>query len=236
MPDAKAPTDMPTESATDARGVTLTDGTSFGAGVGAGGSSGTGAEYAPALDPAYIEFTRPPLLPGADVSEVPPPDSCAGYLGAATSTTQIGLIRIPKVATWFDTSDLTDSSPFVQQEATYLSLTQYGASSGSYEPGKPTTASLGNAELLLDTSGGSTVVVWPRTLTGDQQQQVVADAAKQGWALLRGGEQGDVTTANLFLRMKGTSPSFLGGFTPTPDRAGVPCYFDATRARRAGPT
>ena len=41
------------------------------------------------LDPDLIEFTRPPLLPGADVSSIPPPDNCAGYLGAATS------MRIP---------------------------------------------------------------------------------------------------------------------------------------------
>ncbi len=26
--------------------------------------------------------------------------------------------------------------------------------------------------------------------------------------------------------MKGTSESYQGGFTPTADRAGVPCYFD----------
>jgi hypothetical protein len=102
---------------------------------------------------------------------------------------------------------------------------EYGASTASYEPGKPDTGSLGNAELLLDSSGGSTVVVWPRTLTADQQQ-VVAYAKKQGWALLRAGETGDVTTANLSLRMKGTSPSYQGGFTPTSERPGVPCYFD----------
>ena len=227
VPDPKPPTDMPTGSATaDSTLVKLLDGTSFGAGVGGGRSSGTGAEYAPALDPDYVEFTRPPLLPGADVSELPPPDNCAGYLGAITSTTEISLIRIPKVATWFDTTNLTDSSPFVQEEATYISLTQYGASTASYEPGKPDTGSLGNAELLPDSSGGSTVVVWPRSLTADQQQQVVAYATTQGWALMRGGEQGDVTTANLFLRMKGTSPSYQGGFTPTSDRSGVPCYFD----------
>jgi hypothetical protein len=223
VPDPVSPAAMPDGSAS-ARTVTL-GGDSFGAGPGAG-SSGTGAEYAPALDPTLIEFTRPPLLPGADVSSVPPADSCAGYLGAATSTTEIGLIRIPDVPTWFDTTDLDEDSEFVQQETTYISLTQYGASLSSYEPGEPTTASLGNEELLVDANGASTIVVWPRTLTDAQQQQVFDVADRQGWALLRGGEQGDVTTANLFLRMKGTSPSYPGGFEPTTDRSGVPCYFD----------
>ena len=52
-------------------------------------------------------------------------------------------------------------------------------------------------------------------------------AQKNGWALLRGGEQGKVTTANIFVRLKGSSPSYQGGYTPTSDRKGVPCYFDA---------
>lgn len=226
VPDPKPPTEMPTEDTVPTGAVTLADGSTLGVGPGGGSTGTTGAEYAPALDPALIEFTRPPLLPGADVSTVPPADSCAGYLGAATSTTQVGLIRIPEVATWFDTTALDDSSVFVQEEATYVSLTQYGAAASTYAPGRPTTASLANEQLLLDASGGSTVVVWPRTLTADQQQQLVAHAAEQGWAVMRAGEQGEVTTANLFLRMKGTSPSYQGGFTPTADRAGVPCWFD----------
>ncbi len=224
VPDPKPPTDMP-DGTGDASSVTLDGGESFGAGPGAG-SSGSGFEAAPALDPALIEFTRPPLLPGADVSSVPPADDCAGYLGAATSTTEIGLIRIPDVPTWFDTTALDESTEFVQEEATYISLTQYGASVSTYDPGQPTTGSLGNEELLVDGSGGSTIVVWPRTLTEAEQQQVFDLAEQNGWALLRGGEQGDETTANLFLRMKGTSPSYQGGFVPTSERAGVPCYFD----------
>lgn len=225
VPNPASPTDMPDSEGESARVVTLDGGDSFGAGPGAG-STGTGAEYAPALDPALIEFTRPPLLPGADVSSIPPADNCAGYLGAAMSTTEIGLIRIPDVPTWFDTTDLNENSEFVQQETTYLSLTQYGASIGSYEPGEPTTASLANEELLVDAAGGSTVVVWPRTLTDSEQQQVFDLADQQGWAVLRGGEQGDVTTANLFFRMKGTSSSYPGGFVPNSERSGVPCYFD----------
>jgi hypothetical protein len=225
VPNPASPTDMPDTGSASAGVVTLDGGDSFGAGPG-GGSTGTGAEYAPALDPALIEFTRPPLLPGADVASIPTADNCAGYLGAATSTTEIGLIRIPDVPTWFDTTDLDQDSEFVQEETTYISFTQYGASIGSYEPGEPTTASLANEELLVDPSGASTIVVWPRTLTDSQQQQVFDLADQQGWALLRGGEQGDVTTANLFLRMKGTSPSYPGGFEPTSERSGVPCYFD----------
>ena len=156
----------------------------WGAGPGAGSSGYRRRSTRPSSTRSYIEFTRPPLIAGADVSSIPPPDSCAGYLGAATSTSQIGLIRIPKVATWFDTSNLTPSSTFVQEDTTYISLTQYGASPVDLCPGRsrPPPA-WATSELLLDSSGGSTVVVWPRTLPDDQQQQVFALAKKNGWAL-----------------------------------------------------
>ena len=185
-----------------------------------------GAEYAPALDPDKIEFTRPPLLPGADVSSIRRPSNCAGYLGAATSTTEIGLIRMPHVAQWFEHPNLTPQTLFEQEETTYVSFTQYGSEIAFYDPGSPNTGSLGNGELKLDESGGSTILVWPRSLTASQQKQVFAYAKKSGWAIMRGGAEGPVTTPNLFVRLKGASPSYSGGYTPTADRKGVPCYFD----------
>ncbi len=228
IPNPKSPTDMPTGRTPISSPIALEGGARFAAGPhGSSGDDGTaGFEYAPALDPDLIEFTRPPLLPGADVSSIPPSDACAGYLGAATSPTEIGLIRMPHVATWFDTSDLTDTSVFSQEETTYISFTLYGDAVGSYQPGSPDTASLGNAELLPDASGGSTIVVWPRSLTPEQQQQVFDHANRNGWALIRGDEAGKETTANLLVRLKGDDPSYPGGYTPTSDRSGVPCFFD----------
>lgn len=228
IPNPKSPTDMPTERTPISSPIALEGGARFTAGPhGSTGADGTaGFEYAPSLDPDLIEFTRPPLLPGADVSSIPPADSCAGYLGAATSPTEIGLIRMPHVATWFDTSDLNDTSVFTQEETTYVSFTLYGDAVGSYQPGSPDTASLGNEELLLDASGGSTIVVWPRSLTPEQQQQVFDHANGNGWALIRGDEAGKETTANLLVRLKGDAASYVGGYTPTSERTGVPCFFD----------
>ena len=234
VPNPKPPTEMPTNAATRSPGpgvIKATDGSTFslgpqGTSAQSGGGGGSGAEYAPALDPDLIEFTRPPLLPGADVSAIPPPDNCAGYLGAATSTAQIGLIRMPHVAQWFVTTNLTPQSLFEQEETTYISFTQYGSEIAFYDPGSPNTGSLGNGELKVDETGGSTILVWPRSLTPSQQQQVFAYAKKNGWAIMRGGAEGTVTTPNLFVRLKGASPSYSGGYTPTADRKGVPCYFD----------
>jgi hypothetical protein len=235
LPSPKPPTELPTtpDRSPSAGGIELTDGTALAIGPQASGhgeqggkQSLRGAQFAPELDPDRIEMTRPPLLPGADVSSIPPADSCAGYLGAATSTTKIGLIRMPHVARWFDTANLTTKSRFAQEQTTFISFTQYGSSVSVYDPGSPNTGSLGNSELKVDSSGGTTVVVWPRSLTHGQQQQVFDYADRKGWAILRGGEAGPVTTANLLIRLKGTSPSYAGDYSPTSDRPGVPCYFD----------
>jgi hypothetical protein len=225
LPSPRSPTDMPTSRAPATSPITLRNGQQLSPGPQAAADH-EGLEYAPKYDPDLIEFTRPPLLPGADVPSVPPPDNCAGYLGAETSTTEIGLIRIPHAAKWFDTSNLTANSLFEQEETTYFSVTQYGSADGTYQPGSPQSASLGNQELLVDASGGSTIVVWPRSLSTDDQQQVFDHAKANGWAIIRGDEQGQVTTANLFVRMKGASSSYQGGYTPTSQRAGVPCYFN----------
>ena len=55
--------------------------------------SKAGWQFAPEIDPALVTFTRPPLAPGADVSSMPPPDQCAGYLGARVDPRRIALIR-----------------------------------------------------------------------------------------------------------------------------------------------
>lgn len=223
LPSPRAPSDMPTAYTHTPAPVTLPGGNQP---FGVESASDPKGQAAPTFNSHLIEFTRPPILPGADVPSVPPPDHCAGYLGAATSTTQIGLIRMPHVATWFDTSHLTNASTFQQREATFISFTQYGTALSTYQPGQPTTGSLGNQQLLVDKSGGATIVVWPRSLTRAQQHQVFSYAHSHGWALIRGDRPGKLTTANLFIRMKGASPSYQGGYTPTSERQGVPCYFN----------
>jgi hypothetical protein len=236
LPSPTPPTQMPTnpiDASPSEAVVELTDGTRLPLGpqasrnsTGSDDNALAGAEYAPELDPDLIEFTRPPLLPGADVSSIPPPDNCAGYLGAATSTTKVGLIRMPHVAEWFDTSNLTSTTPFEQEETTYISFTQYGSGVSFYEPGSPNTGSLANGELRPDDSGGTTILVWPASLSTEEQQPLFELAERNGWAIMRGGQEGPITTPNLFVRLKGSSPSYSGGYTPTSDREGVPCYFD----------
>jgi hypothetical protein len=181
-------------------------------------SSARGIEYAPPNPPGIVQFTRPPLAAGADVSAVPPPDNCAGYLGTPTSATRISLIRMPHVPTFLDVTTLTPQTRRPQTEAAYVSFTQYGGSLGVYAPGRPITTSLGDTELEIDTSGGATIVVWPRILTPSERQRVFAYARRHGWAIMRGGTPNLFTTANLLIREKGSSGYPFSGNN-------VPCYY-----------
>ena len=90
----------------------------------------------------------------------------------------------------------------------------YGASVNTYEPYDPESASLANAEFQPDETGGSTIVVWPRHLPVREREQLFAYARAQGWALIRGGRVGPLTTANLLLRLKRASDNYYGAYTP----------------------
>jgi hypothetical protein len=227
LPDVvqTSPSDPPTTSSPILRdNLVLKNGLPFDRLLGSD-SAAEGFQFAPANPAGVIRFTRPPLLPGADVSAIPPPDNCAGYLGTPTPTDEISLIRMPHVATHFKTHGLTPKTPYVQEEADFISFTQYGSAIGVYRPGSPFTTSLGDAQLKVDRTGGSTILVWPRDLGAVRRQPVFAYATRKGFAIMRGGAANELTTANMLIRMKGASSTYAGAYAPDADRTGVPCYF-----------
>jgi hypothetical protein len=194
-----------------------------------GGLGGTGrsweVQYAPRNPPGLLQFTRPPLAPGADVAEVPPPERCAGYLGTRTNPRRISLVRIPRIANFTDTRDLTSSTypnPVDRHrpwQAAYVSLSMYGRSSGLYLPGRPRTSSIAGHEFMVDRTGGSTVLIWPRRLSARERSRVFRYAARKRWPLVRGGTAGPETTANVLIRLKGTTSDYHGRFS------NQPCFF-----------
>jgi hypothetical protein len=231
LPDAvqTPPTDPPATSPPTLRdNLVLKNGLPFDRLLGSS-SKAKGSQFAPPNPKGLIQFTRPPLLPGADVSSIPPPDNCAGYLGTPTPTSQIALIRMPHVATFFNTRRVTPTTPYVQRETDYVSFTQYGSAIGVYKPGSPFTASLGDAELEIDKTGGTTILVWPRSLNAAERAKVFAYAKDHGFAIMRGGAANELTTANLLIRLKGASPTYKGAYAPDENREGVPCYFGTTQ-------
>jgi hypothetical protein len=202
----------------------LKNGTSFKFIGGLGG--GGGSQFPPPNPKGQIVFTRPPIGPGADVPVVPPTQSCAGYLGTASSTTQVELIRTPHIANYTNNEGVTSSTlypnpvnPRKPWEASYESYVQYGTSSGLYLPGNPNTTTVADAEFKPDSTDGSTILSWPRSMSRGDQRRVFRYANSQGWAIVRSGTAGRQTKANVLIRIKGSASNYTGNIS------GVPCFY-----------
>ena len=207
--------------------IALKNGSHFVFRDGIGGSHG---EYAPKNPPGLVQFSRAPLGPGADVAQVPPPDQCAGYLATRTSTRLVSLVRIPHIANYTNTYGVTSSTMFPNPvrspwEATYMSFSLYGNSSGFYLPGEPNTMTVADRQFKIDPTGGSTILIWPRNLPADQQQRVFRYARENGWVIVRGGTSGRQTSANVLIRIKGAMSSYFGS------TSNVPCFFNSPKNR-----
>lgn len=184
------------------------------------------AQFGPPNPKGRVVFTRPPVLPGADVATIPPPDNCSGYLGSSLDPKVISLIRIPHVANYTNTVDVTSSTtypnpvdPSQPWQAAYESVVQYGNSSGLYLPGSPNTTTLADSEFKVDNTGGSTFIVWPRTLSPLARARVVVYAAHQRWPLVRGSTMGPLTGANMLVRVKAPASNYYGRVPA------VPCFY-----------
>lgn len=189
-------------------------------------SDSNAAQFAPTNPNRRVVFTRPVLLPGADVATTPPPDNCSGYLGTTMDPNAISIIRIPHVANYTDSTNVTASTTYPNPanpnkpwEASYSSLVQYGNSPGLYLPGTPMTTTVANAEFKADRTGGSTILVWPRNLSPADQLRVFAYAKSQGWAIVRGGTRGPLTGANILVRVKAAASDYYGSTSK------VPCFY-----------
>jgi hypothetical protein len=184
------------------------------------------SQFSPPNPKGRVVFTRPPLLPGADVATIPPPDNCSGYLGSSLDPKVISLIRVPHIANYTSTENLTPSTtypnpvnPSQPWQASYESVVQYGNSAGLYLPGSPNTTTLADGEFKMDKTGGSTFVVWPRTLGPVARARVVLYAHGQGWPLIRGSTRGPLTGANMLFRVKAAASDYYGRISA------VPCYY-----------
>ena len=194
------------------------------------GIGGPHSEFAPKNPRGLVQFARAPLGPGADVAKVPPSDQCAGYLATRTSPRLLSLVRIPHVANYTRTRGVTSSTTFPNPvrkpfQATYMSFSLYGNSSGFYLPGDPDTMTLADRQFRVDRTGGSTILIWPRNLSAPKQKRVFRYARKEGWAIVRGGTSGRQTSANVLIRIKGAKSDYFGS------TSNVPCFFDSHKNR-----
>ncbi len=180
-------------------------------------------QCAPAFDEGLIQFSRPPIGPGAAPAE----DNCSGYLGAAIDPTKIGLLRIPRIPTFLSNRDVDSDTLYRQKQVQFYGLTMYGADVGIYlrhEQNSPYSNSIGNEEFRPDRRRGSTILLWPR------EDDDLRYAKRNRWAVMRSGLENQNTTANLLLREKGVARRYRNSYQPQTLSGGrsdgVPCYFD----------
>jgi len=218
-----------------------------------GGSSLCRIEWAPELDPELVQFTRPPLAPGAAVPSIPAPDACSGYLGAPVDPGALALIRIPQLPSFVSSEGFAPDEgqgevklyPDEDEvQVKHFSMAMYGADVGLYLPGSPYTSVIANEQFRPDRFGGATILVWPRgassrdgfppreNLTAGEKERLFRHARRRGWVLMRGGERNNMTTANILVRQKGAAKDYPGRFTPNgkdpTDPAhipGVTCFY-----------
>lgn len=209
--------------------ITLKNGSKFTPAGNLGVNAGS-TRFAPQNPKGRVVFTRPPVGPGADVQNLPATQRCANYLGTASSTSKIELIRIPHLANYTDTADVTAKSTYPNPldasepwQAAYESYVQYGSSSGAYHPETLDNGAMADGEFSPDSSEGSTIISWPRSLSKANQQKLYTYAHNHKWAIVRSGTANGKTTATALIRIKGAASNYTGNLT------GVPCYYGTSK-------
>jgi hypothetical protein len=181
--------------------------------------------YTPKPNPDLVEFFRVPSngtgLPGGVVPP-PAPDTCANYISAKLNQREIAVIRIPKVPS-FQPTDPTANATYKQTDAGYYVWQVLGRARQDFRPHSPFNFTLGAEDIKLDSTGGATFVVWPRSMGLAQRAAVFALAAARGWNLLEGNAQSPQYSNSIWLRVNGPASTYTGGTYPTASRSGVPC-------------
>ena len=163
--------------------------------------------------PSEVQFYRNVAAntPYADVSAAPaigdPPDACGGYVMANLPNDVVSLVHIPRVPTFPDYRGATPETlnNTDQFDVTFYSVVIYGADKQLDALGTVKNSQLGNRQLKVAADGSATIVLYPRSATKDQVQQIKRVVDANGWNLLRSGQQNDFIPNLLVIREKGAN-------------------------------
>lgn len=190
-----------------------------------------GSEFPPSPVAEEVQFYRNVAAntPYADVSAAPaigdPPDACGGYVMANLPNDVVSLVHIPKVPTFPDyrgatAETLNDTD---QYDVTFYSVVIYGADKQLDALGTIKNSQLGNRQLKIAEDGSATIVLYPRSATKEQVQEIKRVVDTNGWNLLRSGQQNDFVPNLLVVREKGANPNWANSLSPNNVTAGAPC-------------
>jgi hypothetical protein len=188
--------------------------------------------YPPKPNPKLVQFFRPGFsaVPLPDMPAYPSPEHCGTLLAAKLQEDQIALIRIPKLPTFFDATKVGPTTRYPAPDVEFVSLNNYGLDLGLQLPADdPVNMSKSQADLKLDSTGGMTLVVWPRRGLASLPPSValiLAKARANGWNLQQGNIDGPYFPHVEVIRYKGTNPNYAHSFSPNDATRGVPCFYN----------
>lgn len=189
--------------------------------------------YPPKPNPKLVQFFRPGFsaVPFPEMPSYPSSEQCGNLLGAKLDPNQIAMIRIPKMPTFFDATKVGPNTTYPAPDVEFVSINNYGFDLGLQLPdsGNPFNMSLSQAATKLDSTGGMTLVIFPRRGTASLPSSValiIAKARANGWNLQQGSIDGPVYPNSEVIRYKGTNPNYSGSFVANDASRGVPCFYD----------
>ncbi|MCU0269726.1 MAG: hypothetical protein MUF83_13930 [Acidimicrobiales bacterium] len=197
-----------------------------------GSASGTlGKEFPPSPVPEEVQFYRnvASSSPYADVQSAPPegdpPDACGGYVMANLPNDVVSLVHIPQVPSYPDYRGATADTPNAsdQYDVQFYSVVVYGADKQLDAYGTLENSQIGNRQIAENDDGSATVVLYPRSATPDQVDQIAAVAQANGWNVLRSGTQTAIAPNLLVIREKGQNQQWANALSANEVTQGAPC-------------
>ena len=190
-----------------------------------------GREFPPSPKPSEVQFYRnkASTAPYADVQAAPPvgdpPDGCGGYVAANLPNKVVSLVHIAQVPSYPDyrgatSKTLNQSNKF---QLKFYSVVIYGWTKQIDAYGSPNNSQIGNRQVIENSDGSATVVLWPQSATGDQVNQIAAIAKANHWNILRSGLQTTAAPNMLIIREKGPNPTWKTHSHRTARQRGAVC-------------
>lgn len=152
------------------------------------GSFGGNFSQSPLPREGKIEFYRAPAssVPFADGSSPLTKHDCTSYLMATVFPDTLAVVRLPALPTFFDNTDVTDTTIFEEPEVRYLSMGSYGASR-LYASDNENVA---GPDLKTLSDGSAVFIAVPIRLPDRIKKEVAKKADKLGYNVMPLAEYG----------------------------------------------
>ena len=181
----------------------------------------------PTPNPHYVQFFRNSAAqaPYADVSQIPAPtgpggthpDACGGYVGADLPNNRVSLIHVPDLPSFPNYTGATQSTLRNNDDnVQFWSMIMYGVNRQIFTFGSPNplralrNSELANQEILKNSDGSATFVIYPVSANLVQVARIAAIANANRWNILHGGVKTRAIPLNLMLiREKGQNSDWV---------------------------